>query len=134
MNPTAMNLPYVLCISDNIPVPDGGLKSKAMIQAVLTILIRREEFKGDGKEGGGGVNCQCWEVTPVFESMLLLLREDVERPRTRKISEANGIEQVEYPTCMMTLNFLTQMQKLLRSCVVVAHAFMCRTQDSTQQW
>jgi hypothetical protein len=30
LNPTAMNLPSVICISDNIRVPDGGFKSKAM--------------------------------------------------------------------------------------------------------
>jgi hypothetical protein len=77
LNPTAMNLPYVFCISDDIRVPDGRLKSKAMIQAAFTNLFRREEFKGDGEGGGGEVNCQCWEVT-VFESMPLLSREDVE--------------------------------------------------------
>ena len=54
-NPTtAMNLPYVFCISDDIRVPDGRLKSKAMIQAAFTILFRREEFKGDGEGRGGG--------------------------------------------------------------------------------
>jgi hypothetical protein len=36
LNPTAMTLPY-FCINDNIRVPVGGLKSKAMIQAALTI-------------------------------------------------------------------------------------------------
>ncbi len=54
LNPTAMNLPYVFCISVNIRVPDGGLKLKAMIQAAFTILFRRKEFKGNGKGGGGG--------------------------------------------------------------------------------
>jgi hypothetical protein len=38
------------------------------------------------------------------------------------MSEANGREHVEYPTFMKTLNFLTQMQKLRRSCVVAALA------------
>jgi hypothetical protein len=37
-------------------------------------------------------------------------------------------------TCMMTLNFLTQIQKVLRSCEVVALAFMCPTRDSTRHW
>ena len=54
LNPTSMNSPYVFCISDDIRVPDGGLKSKAMIQAAFTILFRREEFKGDGEGRGGG--------------------------------------------------------------------------------
>jgi hypothetical protein len=54
LNPTALNLPYVFCISDNIHVPDGGLKLKAMIQAAFTILFRRKKFKGNGKGGGGG--------------------------------------------------------------------------------
>ncbi len=53
LNPTAMNLSYVFCISDNIRVPDGRLKSKAMIQAAFTILFRRKEFKGNGKGGEG---------------------------------------------------------------------------------
>jgi hypothetical protein len=57
------------CISDDICVPDGGFKSNALIQAVLTILFRLEEFKGDGdgKGGGGEVKRQCREVTVFME-------------------------------------------------------------------
>lgn len=43
-NPAAMNSPYVFCISDDVRIPDGGLKSKAMIQAVFTKLFKRPEF------------------------------------------------------------------------------------------
>ena len=54
LNPAAMNSPYVFCISDDVRVPEGGLKSKAMIQAAFTIMFRREEFKvEDGGERGG---------------------------------------------------------------------------------
>ena len=59
LNPTAMNSPYVFCISDDVRVPEGGLKSKAMIQAAFTVLFRRAEFKGeeaDGEGGGGDVS------------------------------------------------------------------------------
>jgi hypothetical protein len=66
--------------------------------------------------------------------MLQYLHEDAAWLRTRKISEVVWGEQVEYPMCIMTLNFLTQMQKLLRSCVVVALVFMFRTPDSTRWW
>ena len=51
LNPTAMNSPFVFCISNDVRVPDGGLKTKAMIQSAFTLLLRCEEFKGedDGK-------------------------------------------------------------------------------------
>ena len=51
-----MNLPYILCISDNVRVPEGGLKFKAMIQAAFTVMFRCKEFKGEGggKQGRGG--------------------------------------------------------------------------------
>jgi hypothetical protein len=77
LNLTAMNLPFVFCISDDIRVPDGGLKSKAMIQAAFTILFRHKEFKGNSKEGGGGGELSMLGIT-VFKSMPLLLQEDVE--------------------------------------------------------
>ncbi len=54
MNPTAMNLPYVFGLNDDICVPDGGLKSKAMIQTAFTNMFRRAEFKGQGNGDGGG--------------------------------------------------------------------------------
>ena len=56
LNPTAMNSPYIFGISDNVRVPEGGLKSKAMIQATFTVMFRREEFKGEGggELGAGG--------------------------------------------------------------------------------
>ena len=56
LNPTAMNSPYVFGISDDVRIPEGGLKSKAMIQAAFTVLFRREEFSGEqqGAERGGG--------------------------------------------------------------------------------
>ena len=44
-NPVAMSSPYVFCISDNIRMPDGGLKSKAMIQNALKIMFKGEQFK-----------------------------------------------------------------------------------------
>jgi hypothetical protein len=50
------------------------------------------------------------------------------------ISEADQREQVEYPACMMTLNFLTLMQKLLRSYVVVALAFFVRPGDNDEHF
>ena len=40
------------CISNNVRVPDGGLKTKAMIQSAFTLLLTREEFKG--KDSGDG--------------------------------------------------------------------------------
>lgn len=52
LNPTAMNSPYVFCISDDVRVPDGGLKTKAMIQSLFTRMFRRQEFKGE--ENGDG--------------------------------------------------------------------------------
>jgi hypothetical protein len=52
LNPTAMNSPYVFCISDDVRVPDGGLKTKAMIQSAFTLLFRREEFKGEDDGNG----------------------------------------------------------------------------------
>jgi hypothetical protein len=63
------NTSNIFCISDDICVPDGGFKSNALIQAVLTILFRLEEFKGDGdgKGGGGEVKRQCREVTVFME-------------------------------------------------------------------
>ena len=54
-----MNLPYVFGISDNVRVPEGGLKSKAMIQAAFTVIFRCEEFRGKqqgAKRGGGEVS------------------------------------------------------------------------------
>ncbi|KAI2510537.1 hypothetical protein MHU86_3805 [Fragilaria crotonensis] len=59
LNPTAMNLPYVFGISDNVRVPEGGLTSKAMIQAAFTVIFRCEEFRGEqhgAKRGGGEVS------------------------------------------------------------------------------
>ena len=52
LNPTAMNSPYVFCISDDVRDPDGGLKTKAMIQSAFTPLFRREEFKGEDDDNG----------------------------------------------------------------------------------
>ena len=52
LNPTAMNSPYVFCISNDVRVPDGGLKTKAMIQSAFTLLFRREEFKGEDDGDG----------------------------------------------------------------------------------
>ena len=76
VNPTAMNSQNVFCISDNVCVSEGGLKSKAMTQAAFTVMFMREEFKGKGEQGGGEKR-QCWEVT-VFESMPLRSCKDVE--------------------------------------------------------
>jgi hypothetical protein len=52
LNPTAMNSPFVFCISNDVRVPDGGLKTKAMIQSAFTLLLRCEEFKGEDDGNG----------------------------------------------------------------------------------
>jgi hypothetical protein len=44
-NPVAMSSPYVFCISDDIRMPEGGLKSKAMIQNALKVMFKGEQFK-----------------------------------------------------------------------------------------
>jgi hypothetical protein len=44
-NPVAMSSPYVFCKSDNIRMPEGGLKSKAMIQNDLKVIFKGEQFK-----------------------------------------------------------------------------------------
>jgi hypothetical protein len=41
--PTAMDLPYFFITDDIVHVPDGGLKSKAMIQAAFIIVFRSQE-------------------------------------------------------------------------------------------
>ncbi|KAI2507233.1 hypothetical protein MHU86_7190 [Fragilaria crotonensis] len=55
-----MNLPYVFGISNGVLVPEGGLKSKAMIpQAAFTVMFRHEELRGKqqgAKRGGGEVS------------------------------------------------------------------------------
>ncbi len=56
LNPTAMNSPYVFCISNNVRVPDRGLKTKAMIQSAFTLLFRHEEFKGE--DDGDGASAE----------------------------------------------------------------------------
>ena len=43
--PVAMSSPYVFCISSNIRMPEGGLKSKTMIQNALKVMIKGEQFK-----------------------------------------------------------------------------------------
>ena len=56
LNPTAISLPYIFGISGDVRVPEGGLKSKAMVQAAFTVMFRHEELKGKGggKLGAGG--------------------------------------------------------------------------------
>ena len=49
-NPVAMSSPYVFCISDDIRIPQGGLKSKAMIQTALKVMFKGEQFKGAEEE------------------------------------------------------------------------------------
>jgi hypothetical protein len=44
-NPVAMSSPYVFCISDDIRMPEKGLKSKAMIQNALKVMFKGEQFK-----------------------------------------------------------------------------------------
>jgi hypothetical protein len=44
-NPMAMSSPYVFCTSDDIRMPEGGLKSKAMIQNALKVMFKGEQFK-----------------------------------------------------------------------------------------
>jgi hypothetical protein len=44
-NPVAMSSPYEFCISDDIRMPEGGLKSKAMIQNALKVMFKGEQFK-----------------------------------------------------------------------------------------
>jgi hypothetical protein len=44
-NPVAMRSSYVFCISDNICMPEVGLKSKAMIQNALKLMFKCELFK-----------------------------------------------------------------------------------------
>ncbi len=52
LNPTALNSPFVFCISGSVRVPDGGLKTKAMIHSAFTLLCRREDFKGEDNGKG----------------------------------------------------------------------------------
>ncbi len=40
-----MSSPYVFCISNDICMPEGGLKSKAMIQNTLKVIFKGEQFK-----------------------------------------------------------------------------------------
>jgi hypothetical protein len=137
LNPTAMNSPYVFCISDDIRVPDGGLKSKAMIQAVFTILFRREEFKGNGKggRGGGGGELSMLRSHSIRKYAATFARrcgvtKDEKDIRGRwkgagRVSDVYDDVELPYPDGKVV-------EKLWRSCVVVALAFMCWTQDSTR--
>ena len=83
LNLTAMNSPYIFGFSDDGRVPEGRLKSKAMVQAAFTVMFRREEFegKGDSKQGAGGEQASMLvgsQPQRVSESMLLPLRKDME--------------------------------------------------------
>lgn len=49
-NPAAMTSPYVFCISDDIRIPEGGLKSKSMIQNALKKMFKGEQFKSAEEE------------------------------------------------------------------------------------
>ena len=49
-NPVAMTSPYVFCVSDDIRVPEGGLKTKAMIQNALKVMFKGERFKSEEGE------------------------------------------------------------------------------------
>ena len=76
LNPTAMNSPYVFCISNNVRVPDGGLKTKAMIQSAFTLLFSdMRNLRARTMAMALVLNYLCWEVT-AYESMLHHLHED----------------------------------------------------------
>ncbi len=54
-NPVAMSSPYIFCISDDIRMPEGGLKLKAMIQHALKVMFKGEQFKCAEEEGAASM-------------------------------------------------------------------------------
>jgi hypothetical protein len=63
------------CISDNVRVPDRGLKTKAIIQSAFALLFRCDKFKGEDDGNGAAAELSLREVT-AYESMLQPLHKD----------------------------------------------------------
>jgi hypothetical protein len=131
-----MNLPYVFCISDDIRVPDGGLMSKAMIQAAFTILFRRNKFKGDGEGGGGGGgggelsmlgSHSIRKYATIFLQRCGVTKDEKDIPgRWKGAGRVSDVyDDVELP-CPDA--------KVAEKLCGGGPCFMCRTQDSTRHW
>ncbi len=128
-----MKSPYVFCISEDIRVPDGGLKPKSMIQAAFTILFSREEFKHDGKGGGEGGELSMLgshsirKYAATFAQRCGVTKDEKDiRGRWKGAGRVSNVyDDVELP-------YLDP--KVAEKLCGGGPCFLCRTQDLTRQW
>ena len=122
-----MSSPYVFRISNDICMPEGGLKSKAMIQNALKAMFKGEQFKCAEEEEDavsmllGSHSIQKYTATCARRCGVTKDEKDI-RGRWKGPGRVSNI-----------YNCHTPMQRLLKSCVVVVLASICTIQPLTWQ-
>lgn len=114
-NPIGAMTPYVFAFSDDITIPNGGVKSKDTVQGV---------FGKDVFKRMSSLMVKDPLAATVFENMLLVMFDDADVQKMRKTFVNDGKGRGECRMYMMMWSSLIPMPKYVKSSVSGGHVNM----------